>query len=60
MGIILIVTILVGNLLINHTRIVLKETGTIDDMGVKDENFNFGKIRNIKFIFSFTSSNISY
>lgn len=50
-GIIITVGIMVFSLLFNHTKLVLKECGTIDDMGFRDNAYNFGKIRNLKFIF---------
>lgn len=50
-SIIVIIGLMVFFLLYNHTKLVLKESGTIDDMGFRDKAFDFGKIRNLKFIF---------
>lgn len=38
-------------LLFRHINYVLKNTGTIDDMGFKEDNHNFNKITNLKLVF---------
>lgn len=40
-----------GVLLFRHIKYVLKNTGTIDDMGFKEDNHNFNKITNLKLVF---------